>query len=95
MKVKLIEQEIEVPENVGLKLCATHGPGTKEIVSHWINTAEGWNYQVKTPVEYVDAEIYPTALGKLKELRDDFNRQGNVEEAAGLSHAIDILEGKE
>lgn len=95
MKVKLIEQEIEVPDNVGLKLCASHGPGTKGIVTHNINTAEGWNYEVKTPVEYVDADRHPTVLGKIKELRDEFNEQGNVEEATGLSHAIDILEGKD
>lgn len=56
MKIKLIEQEMEVPDNVGLKLCAEHGPGTQGIVIHNIKTAEGWSYEVRTPVEYVAVE---------------------------------------
>lgn len=95
MKIKLIEQEIDIPDDVGASLCASHGPGTHGIVSHQIETTPGWSYTVRVPVEYVDAEISPTALGKIKELRDDFNQQGNVDEATGLSHAIDILEEKE
>ncbi|HEY9713852.1 MAG TPA: hypothetical protein V6C72_10305 [Chroococcales cyanobacterium] len=52
MKIKMVEQVIEVPDNVGEVMLRDQEILPDSFMQQQIKTAEGWSYQAKFPLRY-------------------------------------------